>query len=137
MAGRSGWYTLLICCGVVWYNMGWQYFLLKGFSRLLCQLPYSLVLRLGSGLGFLHYSFGHSQRRRAIRQLQERLGVSAEEAAVVARRMFMVTSGERTEDRVLGEGGHDGQPSRQEGRREGQELGDHAGRIEPELTSAR
>ncbi len=68
--------------------MGWQYFLLKGFSRLLCQLPYSLLLRLGSGLGFLHYSFGHSQRRRAIAQLQERLGVSGGEAAAIAQRMF-------------------------------------------------
>ena len=68
--------------------MGWQYFLLKGFSRFLCRLPYSLLLRLGSGLGFLHYRFGHSQRRRAIAQLQERLGVSGEEAAAIARRMF-------------------------------------------------
>ena len=68
--------------------MGWQYFLLKGFSRLLCRLPYSLVLRLGSGLGFLHYQFGRSQRRRAIAQLQERLGVSGEDAAAIARRMF-------------------------------------------------
>lgn len=68
--------------------MGWQYFLLKGFSRLLCQMPYSLVLRLGSGLGFLHYAFGRSQRRRAMAQLQERLGVSGAEADAIARRMF-------------------------------------------------
>lgn len=68
--------------------MGWQYILLRGFSRLLCRLPYSLVLRLGSGIGFLHWFFGSSQRRRAIAQLQERLGASPEEAAAIARRMF-------------------------------------------------
>ncbi|MHC1759690.1 MAG: lysophospholipid acyltransferase family protein [Negativicutes bacterium] len=68
--------------------MGWQYILLRGFSRLLCRLPYSLVLRLGSGIGLLHWFFGRSQRRRAIAQLQERLGASPEEAAAIARRMF-------------------------------------------------
>ena len=68
--------------------MGWQYILLRGFSRLLCRLPYSLVLRLGSGIGFLHWFFGRSQRRRAIAQLQEHLGASPDEAAAIARRMF-------------------------------------------------
>ena len=68
--------------------MVWQYVLLKTFSRLLCTLPYPLLLRLGAGLGFLHWFFGRSQRTRAIRQLQERLGVSAAEASAIARRMF-------------------------------------------------
>ena len=68
--------------------MGWQYILLRGFSRLLCRLPYSLVLSLGSGIGLLHWFFGRSQRRRAIAQLQERLGASPEESAAIARRMF-------------------------------------------------
>lgn len=69
--------------------MVWQYRLLKGFSWLSCRLPYSTVLRLGAGIGILHWYFGRSQRRRAIAQLQERLGVSAEEAVVIARRMFV------------------------------------------------
>ena len=68
--------------------MVWQYVLLKGFSRLLCQLPYSMVLRLGAGIGFLHWFFGHSQRRRATGQLQEHLGVLPAEAATIARRMY-------------------------------------------------
>ena len=68
--------------------MAWQYYLLKNFSRLLCHLPYPLVLRLGAGIGFLHWAFGSSQRRRAIRQLQEHLGVSASAASSIARRMF-------------------------------------------------
>ncbi|MBP2667117.1 MAG: htrB [Firmicutes bacterium] len=68
--------------------MVWQYHLLKGFSWFLCRFPYSIVLRLGAGIGFLHWAFGRSQRRRAITQLQERLGVSEQEAAAIARRMF-------------------------------------------------
>ena len=68
--------------------MQWQYLLLKGFSRLLCRLPYRWVLWLGSLLGCLHGTFGHRQRRRAIRQLQERLGVSEKEARSIAGRMF-------------------------------------------------
>ncbi|HWR29767.1 MAG TPA: lysophospholipid acyltransferase family protein [Negativicutes bacterium] len=68
--------------------MVWQYHLLRGSSWLISRLPYSIVLRLGAGIGFLHWFFGHSQRRRAITQLQERLGVSEKEAAAIARRMF-------------------------------------------------
>jgi KDO2-lipid IV(A) lauroyltransferase len=68
--------------------MHWQYFLLKQFSRFLCALPYPMVLWLGSMIGFLHWRLGHSQRRRAISQLQERLGVAPKEAATIARRMF-------------------------------------------------
>ena len=68
--------------------MHWQYFLLKQFSTLLCALQYPVVLWLGLGIGFLHWALGHSQRRRAISQLQERLGVAPKEAAAIARRMF-------------------------------------------------
>ena len=68
--------------------MQWQYYLLKGLSRLVCALPYSLVLRLGACIGFLHGFFGRSQRKRAMRQLQERLGVEAGEASAIAGRMF-------------------------------------------------
>lgn len=68
--------------------MHWQYFLLKGFSRLLCRLPYRLVLWLGSLLGWLHGTLGRSQRKRAIQQLQQRLGLSESEARHTANRMF-------------------------------------------------
>ena len=68
--------------------MQWQYFFLKALSKFLCALPYSLLLRLGAGLGFLHGAFGRSQKRRALRQLQERLGVDAGEASAIAGRMF-------------------------------------------------
>jgi KDO2-lipid IV(A) lauroyltransferase len=68
--------------------MHWQYFLLKGFSRFLCWLPYSMVLRIGECIGLLHWSFGRSQRTRAKRQLQERMGADALTAAKIAVSMF-------------------------------------------------
>jgi KDO2-lipid IV(A) lauroyltransferase len=68
--------------------MQWQYLALKSFSRLLCLLPYPLLLWLGSGVGFLHWFLGRSQRRRAVGQLQQRLGVAHPEAEQIARRMF-------------------------------------------------
>ena len=68
--------------------MRWQYFFLKGFSRILCALPYSIALRIGDCIGFLHGFFGRSQRNRAVRQLQERLGVDGAAAAKIACSMF-------------------------------------------------
>ena len=68
--------------------MHWQYWLLKLFSRFLCSLPYTFVLRIGDCVGFLHGSLGASQRERAKRQLRERLGVDETEAAAIARSMF-------------------------------------------------
>ena len=68
--------------------MHWQYFLLKQFSKLLCALPYPLVLSLGAAIGYLHWTFGRSQRCRAIAQIQERLGLERKEAVAIARRMF-------------------------------------------------
>ena len=52
------------------------------------MLPYPIVLALGSAIGFLHWTLGRSQRHRAIAQLQERLCVAPEKAAMIARRMF-------------------------------------------------
>ena len=46
------------------------------------------MLWLGSAVGFLHWTLGRSQRRRALAQLQERLGVSRPEAEKIAGRMF-------------------------------------------------
>jgi len=68
--------------------MLWQYYLLKNFSRFLCLLPYPLVLWIGSGIGMIHWALGSSPRRRAQQQLQDRLGVTAAEAALICRRVF-------------------------------------------------
>ena len=73
---------------MVWYNMQWQYCALKAFSMFLCVLPYRGLLWFASGIGFLHYTFGCSQRRRAIRQLKERLGLDEKAAADTAKKVF-------------------------------------------------
>jgi KDO2-lipid IV(A) lauroyltransferase len=58
----------------------WQYYLLKGISFIVCLLPYKGVLWLGKILGKLYYHIADRQRRRALQQMQESLGVSYEAA---------------------------------------------------------
>ena len=65
----------------------WQYHLLKALSRLICLLPYARVVKLGRSLGFLYWYIAPKQRRRGIRQMKERLGLSQEAAAAVMRRL--------------------------------------------------
>ncbi|WP_425058478.1 Lipid A biosynthesis lauroyltransferase [Sporomusa carbonis] len=65
-----------------------QYFLLKTLSRLICLLPYSLVCRIGRGLGFLHYLIAKRQRERGIAQAMSGLGISRGEAQGLIRRLF-------------------------------------------------
>ncbi|WP_027937074.1 lysophospholipid acyltransferase family protein [Anaeroarcus burkinensis] len=65
----------------------WQYHFLKALSRLVCLLPYACVVRLGRALGFLYWYIAPKQRRRGIRQMKERLGLSQDEAVAVMRRL--------------------------------------------------
>lgn len=58
----------------------WQYYLLKGLSSIICLLPYNGVLWLGKILGRLYYRIAARQRRRALQQIQESLGISLEAA---------------------------------------------------------
>ncbi|MDF2636219.1 MAG: lipid biosynthesis acyltransferase [Pelosinus sp.] len=58
----------------------WQYYLLKGLSFIICLLPYKGVLWLGEILGKLYYRIAARQRRRALQQMQESLGISLETA---------------------------------------------------------
>lgn len=66
----------------------WQYYALKMISRLVCLLPYRGVLLLGNNVGKLYYHIAGRQRKRALRQIQERLGLSAEAAEGVIRSLF-------------------------------------------------
>jgi len=58
----------------------WQYYVLKSISRLVCLLPYSWVLALGNHVGRLYYHIASRQRKRALQQMQECLGISFEVA---------------------------------------------------------
>ena len=66
----------------------WQYYVLKSISRMVCLLPYHLVLFLGNHMGKLYYRIANRQRQRAIQQIQECLGISAKAAETVIYSLF-------------------------------------------------
>jgi KDO2-lipid IV(A) lauroyltransferase len=66
----------------------WQYHILKIISRLVCLLPYPLLLRLGGILGHLYYHIAARQRERAIAQIKERLGISQQQAEQIIHSLF-------------------------------------------------
>jgi KDO2-lipid IV(A) lauroyltransferase len=67
----------------------WQYYLLKGISFIVCLLPYNGVLWLGKILGKLYYHIAARQRRRALQQIQESLGISYEAAEKKIASLFI------------------------------------------------
>jgi KDO2-lipid IV(A) lauroyltransferase len=66
----------------------WQYYVLKGISRLVCLLPYTWVASLGRKVGRLYYSIAVRQRQRAILQLSESLQADLPAAKQIVRRLF-------------------------------------------------
>ncbi|MBP2654844.1 MAG: lpxL 2 [Firmicutes bacterium] len=65
-----------------------QYRLLKGFSFIICLLPYSLVVKFGRSLGYIYYLVAARQRKRGIDQAMRGLKISYEDAEKVIRRLF-------------------------------------------------
>ena len=61
----------------------WQYYVLKGISRVVCLLPYSFILVIGEFLGRIYYGLAVKQRKRALQQIRERLQLSEEAAEKV------------------------------------------------------
>ena len=66
----------------------WQYYVLKGISRVVCLLPYSFILAIGKFLGRIYYRLAAKQRKRALQQIQERLQLSEQEAENIIRSLF-------------------------------------------------
>ena len=66
----------------------WQYSMLKTISRVVCLLPYPLVLSLGNAMGKVYYRIAGRQRKRAISQIQDCLGLSVEKAEETISRLF-------------------------------------------------
>ena len=56
------------------------YNLLMLMSWAVCRMPHSWLLVIGKGLGILYYRLIKKQRNLAIRQMQESLKISQEEA---------------------------------------------------------
>jgi len=65
-----------------------QYYFYKFISAFVCLFPYSLVLFVGKQLGKLYFLLATRQRERALRQIQERLGLSPSAAEKMIRRFF-------------------------------------------------
>lgn len=63
----------------------------RGLARALCLLPVAAAVRVGAFAGRVAFHLARSDRRRAIAQLQEALGLEAPEAAQVAKRVFQNT----------------------------------------------
>lgn len=67
----------------------WQYHIWKGASRLVCLLPHWVLLTAGRWLGRLYYRLAGKQRRRALRQIRERLGLTEPAAEAIIRSSFI------------------------------------------------
>lgn len=65
-----------------------QYKILKIISYIVCRMPYSLVLALGTVFGRLYYRVAARQRKRAVAQMQESLHISAEQAERIVVDLF-------------------------------------------------
>lgn len=66
----------------------WQYYALKMISRIVCLLPYRGVLFVGNNIGKLYYHIAGRQRQRALRQIEECLGLSKIQAEETIRSLF-------------------------------------------------
>ncbi len=67
----------------------WQYYTIKLASRLICLLPYPLLLWLGKLLGRIYYHIASRQRDRALAQIRESLGAQPDEAERIVRNLFL------------------------------------------------
>ncbi|MEG6585067.1 lysophospholipid acyltransferase family protein [Dendrosporobacter sp. 1207_IL3150] len=65
-----------------------QYKILKVISFIVCLMPYGMVLALGKVVGKLYYYAAGRQRKRAIVQMQESLGISTKQAENLAVGLF-------------------------------------------------
>jgi Kdo2-lipid IVA lauroyltransferase/acyltransferase len=67
---------------------GWAYYAGKIFSKLVCLLPYNILLWIGTKLGRLYYLLAKSLRERAKRQMMRGLAISETEAEPILKRVF-------------------------------------------------
>ena len=58
----------------------WQYHFIKLVSKLVCLLPYSVILLLGKGAGSLYYLLAKKQVNRALQTIKERLELDDKQA---------------------------------------------------------
>ncbi len=67
---------------------GWAYYAGKMFSKIICLLPYRLLIAGGQRLGGVYYRLAASVRERAKSQMMRGLRISAAETEPILKRMF-------------------------------------------------
>ena len=70
-------------------SIDYTYYAIKYFGKAVCLLPYSTILLLGRGLGRLGYNLLQKQRKRAVAQSCECLGLSQLAAEAMIKKMFI------------------------------------------------
>ncbi|MFA6074656.1 MAG: lysophospholipid acyltransferase family protein [Negativicutes bacterium] len=70
-------------------SVDYIYYTVKVVGKVLCLLPYNTILLLGTGLGKLAYKVLSKQRKRAIAQSRECLGLSQAAAETMIKKMFV------------------------------------------------
>lgn len=67
---------------------GWEYRAGKLLSKILCLLPYNILLWVGRGCGILYYRLAKRLRERAKQQLMRGMMLSEEETTPILKRVF-------------------------------------------------
>ena len=65
------------------------YKILMFMSWVACRTPYSLLMKIGAGLGRLYFRFIKKQRNLAIKQMRESLKIDQAEAEQLVRESFI------------------------------------------------
>jgi KDO2-lipid IV(A) lauroyltransferase len=67
---------------------GWAYYAGKIFSKILCLLPYGVLVWVGGKLGIMYFHVASRLRERAKNQMMRGLAIDEAEAVPILRRMF-------------------------------------------------
>ncbi|EGS32772.1 MULTISPECIES: lysophospholipid acyltransferase family protein [Megasphaera] len=67
---------------------GWQYYLARGISKLICQFSYERIIAWGRKLGPLGEKILHKQRERGIRHIMQGLACTQKEAETIIAAVF-------------------------------------------------
>ena len=65
------------------------YALLKTLSWLASHTPYKLLVKIGTGLGYVYWHIAKKQRIRAEETIRERLGYDEQKAKKVIKQLFV------------------------------------------------
>lgn len=67
----------------------WLYYLLKTISKIISLMPYTMVVKLGKGMGHLYHKIAKKQRIRAEETIKEHLGYDDAQAKATIKSLFV------------------------------------------------